>query len=68
MRGVDTLADPPGGLMVLALWVERSGCVRVRITRSTSPFVEDPEPTYASTKRKVLREVEAWLDAFVTPP
>ncbi|MCR2810959.1 MULTISPECIES: hypothetical protein [unclassified Microbacterium] len=64
---METREDPAGGLMVLALWVERNGVVRVRISKSMSPLLEDPEPTYASTKTKVLREVEAWLNAFVTP-
>jgi len=66
MPGVDTPVDR-GGVMALRLWVEPSGRVLVRITRSTSDR-PDAAQSYAATKGEVLRAVEEWLDAFVTPP
>jgi hypothetical protein len=67
MGGVATPEDPDG-LMVLALWVETSGRVVIRISRSRTTRQKLPEQSYASTKSEVLRAVESWLDAFVTPP
>ena len=67
MRGVDEPRTPEG-LMVLVLWIDASGRVLVRISRSTSPHQPHPKRSYASTKSEVLRVVEAWLDRFVTPP
>lgn len=53
-------------LLVLVLWWEQDGAWRVRITRSVRPG--EPRRTYATTRAEVLRAVEEWFDAAVTPP
>lgn len=59
-------AEHPDGLMVLALWVEAGDRLRVRTTR-TDVASDRSVTVYCSTSDEVLRVVETWLEASVTP-
>lgn len=52
--------------MILHLWTEASGLVRVRITRTTDVTTNETTTSYAATKADVIAEVEKWLDSLVT--
>lgn len=60
-------AERPDGLLVLSLWVEPVDRLRVRITRTDDVLAGLSVTSYAATRSEVVRAVEAWLDAFVTP-
>ena len=53
--------------MVLRLWTEEGGLLRVRITTAPKPGEGDEVTTYAASPDEVLAAVSAWLDASVTP-
>jgi hypothetical protein len=53
--------------MVLRLWIEESGALRVRITASRQVGGTDAVTSYAAAPAEVLGIVQDWLDAFVTP-
>ena len=60
--------DGPDALLVLGLWREPTGDLRVRVTRSTKPRREQPEQLYADNLADVLQAVADWFDEAVTPP
>lgn len=60
-------AQRPDGLLVLSLWVEPGDRLRVRITRTDDLLAGQSATSHAATRADVVRAVEAWLDAFVTP-
>jgi hypothetical protein len=58
--------EGPAGLMVLHLWTEAGGRMRVRATRTADVTSEQSVTSYASTTAEVLELVEGWLDTLVT--
>ena len=68
MRIVERAAGPDA-LLVIALWWEKSGVWRIRVSRSTHLVDGEPERSYVATRAEVLRVVEEWLDgSAVTEP
>lgn len=63
---MNNAAGGPAGLMVLHLWVEPGGRMRVRITRTVDLSTEESVTTYASTTAQVVAQVEDWLECLVT--
>jgi hypothetical protein len=64
------MSDPVvdgAALMVLRLWTESGGRLRVRITASPGLDAAGMVTTYAATPAEVLARVQDWLDLFVTP-
>lgn len=60
-------AEGAEGLLVLHLWTEDDGALRVRITSSRQVGGADATTSYAASPAEVLRFVQDWLDALVTP-
>ncbi len=52
--------------MVLQLWTETGGRVRVRVTRTVDVSSHETTTSYASTTAEVLELTERWLDVLVT--
>jgi hypothetical protein len=63
---VNDVAEPAHGLMVLSLWVEHGGQLRVRVVNTPDVRSHERRTAYCSSKDEVLDAVETWLDAFVT--
>jgi hypothetical protein len=53
--------------MVLRLWTEEGGELRVRITTAPRLGTREEVTMYAASPAEVLAAVGAWLDAAVTP-
>ena len=53
--------------MVLHLWTETGGRMRVRVTRTIDVRTGTSTTSYAATRREVLEQVGDWLDSLVTP-
>lgn len=64
---VNDAVGRPACLMILRLWIEPGGRMRVRITRTVDVGSEESATTYASTRAEVVELVEDWLDSLVTP-
>lgn len=53
--------------MVLRLWTEDGGGLRVRITTAPQVGSREEVTTYAASPAEVLAAVGAWLETAVTP-
>ncbi len=53
--------------MVLHLWTEPGGLMRVRITGTTDVRTGASTTSYAATRDEVLEQVGDWVDSVVTP-
>ena len=67
MSGPLEPAEGAAGLMVLRLWTEPGGRLRVRITASPGLDAAGTVTTYAASPAEILAQVEDWLDHAVTP-
>ncbi|MFC5175322.1 hypothetical protein [Nocardioides taihuensis] len=64
------MSETPGrveALLVLRLWTEQDGQLRVRISATRDVGGRDVVTSYAATRAEVLATVGAWLDSLVTP-
>lgn len=57
----------PGGLIVIRLWAEAGGELRVRMTSSTDLSRESVRTRVVTSRDEVLRQVEGWLDELLGP-
>jgi hypothetical protein len=57
----------PGGLIVIRLWTEAGGEIRVRLTSSTDLRRESVRTCVVTSRDEVLRQVEGWLDELLGP-
>lgn len=57
----------PGGLIVIRLWTEAGGEIRVRLTSSTDLRRESVRTRVVTSRDEVLRQVEGWLDELLGP-
>jgi hypothetical protein len=53
--------------MVLRLWIEPGGGIRVRVTRTTDVESGQSTTTYATAFSEVIALVQAWLDEAAAP-
>ena len=64
------MSEPSGasaGLMILRVWIEPGGSIRVRITRTTDVESGQSTTSYASAFSEVISLVESWLDEAGLP-
>jgi len=66
MCAVDT-DRRPGDLVVIRLWTEGGGEVRMRVTTSTRLRQEPVRTQVVTSRRGVVELVEAWLDEVLGP-
>jgi hypothetical protein len=61
--------EDPGaaGIIVIRLWTESEGGVRVRVTSSTDLRQESVRSAVVSSRGEVVRLVEQWLDQVLGP-
>jgi hypothetical protein len=57
----------PGGLIVIRLWREAGGEIRVRLTSSTDLRQESVRTRVVTSRDEVLGLVEGWLDELLGP-
>ncbi|MET9271396.1 hypothetical protein [Kribbella sp. NPDC003557] len=57
----------PGGLVVIRLWTEADGVIRVRLTMSTDPREKAARTEVVTSRDEVLRLVERWFDEILGP-
>ncbi len=57
----------PTGLLVLRLWTEPRGGMRVRLTSTIELQQTQPATTYAASRAEVLLLVARWLDDLAPP-
>jgi hypothetical protein len=66
MCAVDT-DSRPGDLVVIRLWTEGGGEVRMRVTTSTRLRQEPVRTQVVTSRHGVVELVEAWLDEVLGP-
>jgi len=66
MCAVDT-DRRPGDLVVIRLWTEGGGEVRMRVTTSTRLRQEPVRTQVVTSRHGVVELVEAWLDEVLGP-
>jgi hypothetical protein len=64
---VSNAVEGAEGLLVLRLWTEDDGALRVRIIASRQVGGADATTSYAASPAEVLAFVQDWLDTVVTP-